>query len=104
MKWQAYRNSEPKAQPPKLFSHQEGLETIRRTLAELNESGPWPGNLTAWLNDNYKETLQAIKKAEKGIDQAYLNQDAETLEKTLADYKRACMGGLTAWRKSTTTE
>lgn len=99
MKWQAYRNSEPKAQPPKLFSHQEALESIRRTLAELNESGPWPENLTAWLNFNHKETVQAIKIAEKGIDHAFLSQDAETLEKALAEYKRACVEGLTLWRE-----
>lgn len=98
MTWRQYR------QLTRPFNHQEAFEKIGLTLAELDKSGPWPENLTAWLNYNYKEMLQAIRKAEKGIDHAYLNQDAETLEKTLAEYKRACMEGLTAWRKSTTTE
>lgn len=98
MTWRQYR------QPTRPFSQQVAFEKIGLTLAELNEAGPWPENLMAWLNDNHKETIQTIKTAEKGIDHAYLNQDAEALEKVLAEYNRACMLGLTVWRKSTAIE
>jgi len=98
MKWQTYRNREAKAQPPRPFSQQEALESIRRVHTELDQAGPWPEHLTAWLQESHAEALQSIRKATKGINRACLDQDATGFEKTLAEYKRAWMESLTLWR------
>lgn len=98
MKWQAYRNKEQVAQPPRPFSHPEALESIRRVQAELDQAGPWPENITAWLQDHHPAALRAIRQTTKGINHACLHQDATGLEKALTAYKRAWLEGLTLWR------
>jgi hypothetical protein len=98
MKWQSFRNKEPKAQPPRLISQQEAFECIQRVHEELNQAGPWPENLTAWLKDNHKEVLQATRATADDVDQACLNQDVTGLERALAEYKRVWLEGLTLWR------
>lgn len=98
MKWQSYRNKEPKAQPPRPFNNHEALESIRRIQAELDQAGPWPENITAWLQDHHPAALQAIRQTTKGIDHACLHQDSTGLKKGLAEYKQAWLNGLTLWR------
>lgn len=99
MKWHAYRNMEPKAQPPRPFNQQEALENIRRVQEELNQSGPWPENLLPWLKADHKGVSLAIRAAADAVDHACLNQDATRLDKALVEYKRACLEGLTLWRQ-----
>jgi hypothetical protein len=98
MKWQSYRNEGTKAQPPRPFSQQEALDSIRRTQSELDQGGPWPEHLTGWLKENHLAALQAIKRATNGIDHACLNQNVTGLEKALVEYKRAWQEGLNLWR------
>ena len=98
MKWHTYRSEETKAQITQSFSQLGALESIRMAQAGLNQAGPWPENLTAWLKEASPAVLQAIRSVTKGIDHACLNQDATGLARALTEYKRVWLESLTLWR------
>jgi hypothetical protein len=99
MKWQTYLNKEPKTQPPRFISQREALECIGRTHEELNQAGPWPEFLTAWLEKNHNEAFQAIRRADRKLDYACEKHlDDKELEKALTEYKHAWLEGLTRWK------
>jgi hypothetical protein len=99
MKWQAYRNDEATGQSPQPFSQNEARDLIRQTQAELEQSGPWPENLAAWLQENHPADLQAIRVTAKGIDSAWQNQEITGIVRALTEYKSAWIEGLVLWRR-----
>lgn len=86
------------------FNQQEALDLIRQTHAELNHCGHWPEQLMIWLREQHPAARRAILNTTQNIDDACLNQNRAGLERSLDEYRAACMAGLNLWRKSQTKE
>jgi hypothetical protein len=74
-------------------------ECIVRVHEELDLAGPWPRNLTAWLEINHREAFLAIREADKRLDFVCENRLDRKLEDALRHYKKAWLDGLNLWNE-----
>jgi len=79
------------------YCQHEALVCIRKINEELDQSGPWPENLTSWLCEHHQTKLQAIHTVTEGINCAIMNQDATGLIRVLKEYKMLWLEGLGLW-------
>jgi hypothetical protein len=72
MKWHSYRIEGNIKKAPSIVSQHDANESIRKVQDELDQAGPWPEHIKAWLHTDHPSVLQRIRVAKLDLYQFHI--------------------------------